>query len=74
MLFDLSLLVPKNVGKKRRRINEELYMVWEDENDNYQAQEFTEEEGAEWAELENLTDAAAKHRISSLLASPIRTA
>ena len=27
-------------------------MVWEDENDNYQVQEFTEEEEAEWAELE----------------------
>jgi hypothetical protein len=48
-----SLLVPANVGKKRRNISHEIDMLWADENSNYQMRDFTTEEEAEFALLED---------------------
>ena len=58
-----SLVIPMDVGKKRRNISREIDMIWADENGNYQMRDFTAEEEAELTLLEDLTNKAEGHRI-----------
>jgi hypothetical protein len=47
MASSLGLVIPMDVGKKRRKISREIDMIWADENGNYQMRDFTAEEEAE---------------------------
>jgi hypothetical protein len=59
----MALVIPSNLGGKRRKIAQELDMLYEDENGNYIITEFTEEQEAEWAKLDELTEKAKSQRL-----------
>jgi hypothetical protein len=63
----MELVVPTNLPGKRRRITQEMDRIWQDEQGNYILREFTEEEEAEWAVLDELTAGASKFRMASYL-------
>lgn len=59
----MELVVPTNIGKKRRNINRELDKLWRDDTGQYVMRDFTEEEEAQFRQIEAIIESLHAPRV-----------